>query len=160
MEVGGREFTVVSSFASEDLWRVEVLGDGDPVDVRIDGGLGSDGSTRYYPQEANFAGFSLPYLVSNDGDLDQAGSDPQLLYLLAPRWSAEADGIEFTTVDGNDSPVIAGTGLSPGFAFYLAIGDVPHLETIAAIAPDLLVDVQDRPLAGDYELTVQWAPLE
>ena len=156
--LGPRIFTVQSELVGQDLWRLVVLGDGGPVDVSIGGNLGSDGSTRYYPQVAELDGFELPYLVSNDGALDSFASDPQLFYLLAPRYSAELAGVTYTAVDGSDVPVIAGQALTPAFAFYLAIGDVPHADVMAAVAADLRIDEPDLPAAGDYELTVEWAP--
>ena len=163
VEVSGRQFTIISDFVGEDLWRVEVLGTGDPIELEITGNLGSDNATTYFPQTTEIDGHALSYLVSNDGGaLDEPRWDPQVLYMLVPPDSAEIGDIHYVITDPEGNPVgdnlaIRTAAISPGFVFYVAVGAVPQADVAAAILADLRMDAEAEPRTGNYQLTVDWA---
>ena len=159
IDIGGRDFHVRSRFASEDVWRVDVVaGPGEPIDVTISGGLGSDLGTQYFPQTGIVDGVELPYLVSNDGALDEPGvvGDPQIVFVLVPESSEQLGGITYEAIAPSDRPTIRGAGIGPSFSFYVAVGYAPHQATFGPIAEDIRIDAppEARPTFGNYELSV------
>ena len=147
--VGGTAVHFESGWASEDVWRVVARWGSNPVDVRIDGNLGSDGRTYYFPQVGNVAGAGLPYLVSNDGNLNQWGGDPQLLHLLVPMLPSEYGRLAFQHQIRNDNPVLRANGIRQGFTFYLSVADIDQGTVFSRLQSDLRHFESSESCAGE-----------
>ena len=154
VDVPGGTITVESGFASEDVWRITFTGVVNPVEVTLNGRLGSneEGSAfGYLGGVLPDLGISVPYLVTNDGALDSVGGTPQVLTTLVPGSPSEVDSITYEALDNN---VTVHATLSGSFTFYIAIADLPSAEVAAAIAADLETGQDAVPVFGRYELRV------
>ncbi|MCA9546216.1 MAG: hypothetical protein KC613_17550, partial [Myxococcales bacterium] len=155
VQLGDRQVQVRSEWASEDVWRLVVGYGGAPAQVAVTGNLGSDGATQGFAVPVPFAGAELVARVTNDGGLDDAGGDPQVVALLVPAALDQLDALAYQ-LDG-DGVTWSGR-LAGGFTLYVAVGGGAAADVVAALADDLLLLEDDAPRVGAYTLTVALLP--
>ncbi len=153
--IAGMNVTVRSELAGDDLWRVRVDGLGYDIPVQITGTLGTRNDTRVFEDILPFPEADIPYWVTNDGDLDSAEEDAQVFFAVVPRRLEQLETLDYAQEGGSVTTNFQSSG---GFVMYVAGADVPAADVAAAVADDLVFEVDDRPRAGDFVLTIGMVP--
>jgi hypothetical protein len=158
LDVGAYAFRVVSDFAAQNVWRVQLIPQADfddrRVTLRITGNMGSDGPTQANVQSVEFAGRQIAYEQSSDNFA--APRDPPVLQMLVPSDPDDLGRVQYVMEGDNATTTAADVELP--VTFYVAPTYADLRQVATAIVGDLEVQAgpagPDAPRFGRFELSV------
>ena len=154
---GDYAFQFTSDFAGTNTWRMRfepsVAGDDRPVDITLQGNLGSDGSTQAWRGEVNAGGAAIPYTVTSDAPAAGQPRDPRVVHMVVP---SSPEELENVTIDVNrDNVTYQLTQVTLPVTFYVAIGYQAPGSVATMLAEDVRVRGGEGGGAGLYMLRIE-----
>ncbi len=105
------------------------------ITVIISGDLGSDSSTQAFYKTFDFCGYSIKYLVTNDGSLDSTSGDPQIHHYVIPSNPLDLSKVSYSV--SSDNPYIIAGNISLPVTIYIIPSYLSHKNVTEWVISDL-----------------------